>query len=160
MNDIYETVKVVSSLRIVPCTIKAAKHFVSENHRHHKPPQGGLFAVGVERNGNLCGVAIVGRPVSRMLDDGLTAEVTRLCTDGSKNACSILYGAVRRAAKALGYQQLITYILEGECGTSLKASGWTMVSAQCGGGTWSRPSRKRGDKAPLCKKQRWAVTFL
>lgn len=97
---------------------------------------------------------MVGRPVSRMLDDGKTAEVIRLATDGTRNACSFLYSAARKASKAMGYKKLITYILESEPGTSLKACGFVFVRS-AGGGSWSRPSRKRDDKAPVEKKQLW-----
>lgn len=97
---------------------------------------------------------MVGRPVSRMLDDGYTAEVIRLATNGAKNACSFLYGAARRAALAMGYRRIITYILESETGKSLVAAGWKFVRL-AGGGSWSRPSRKRTDQAPLVTKQLW-----
>lgn len=97
------------------------------------------------------GVAVVGRPVARMLQDGFTAEVTRLCTDGTRNACSMLYSACWRAAKALGYRKMITYILNTEPGTSLKAAGWKVIGER-GGGSWSVPSRPRVDNHPLQRK--------
>src|SRR5688572_24232208 len=102
-------------------TLTKAFDFVTKHHRHHKRPQGGLFAVGcaVDGHDEPCGVAIIGRPVSRMADDGWTVEVTRLCTDGSRNACSMLYRAAWRAARALGYRRLITYTLPEEGGASL-----------------------------------------
>lgn len=100
-------------------------------------------------------MVIVGRPVSRHLDDGWTAEVTRLCTDGSRNACSLLYAAAWRACRAMGYQRLITYILDSEPGTSLRAAGWTVVG-QTKAQSWSRPSRARLDQ-PLQTKLRWEV---
>jgi L-amino acid N-acyltransferase YncA len=141
-------------LKLKPCTITAAKAYIKEFHRHHKPPVSGLFAVGVEKEGVLVGVAVIGRPVARMLSDGYTAEVTRLCTDGSKNACSMLYQAAWRACRALGYRRLITYILGSEPGTSLKAAGWKCVG-EAGGGSWSRKGRERKDEHPLEKKTRW-----
>lgn len=125
----------VARLRVVPCTIKAAQAYVREVHRHHRPPQGGLFAVGVSVDGALVGVAIVGRPVARML----------------------LYGAARRAARALGYRRLITYTLATEPGTSLRAAGW-QCDGEAGGGSWSRPSRDRKDHHPTAVKVRWQVT--
>ena len=144
------------SLRAEPCTITDAKRFVKRFHRHHKPPQGGLFAVAASSDGTLVGVAIVGRPVARLLQDGYTAEVTRLATDGTKNACSFLYAACWRAARALGYQKLITYILDTEPGTSLTAAGFKCVG-KAGGGTWDRPTcnRDRVDKHPLQGKLRF-----
>lgn len=143
-------------LTLVPITIGDASVYVKQKHRHHKPPQGGLFAVAcaIECEDVPCGVAIVGRPVARMLDDGWTAEVTRLCTDGSRNACSMLYGAAWRACRALGYRRLITYTLPEEGGASLRASGAKLIG-EAGGGSWGVPSRPRVDKHPLQKKLRW-----
>ena len=146
-------------LMVVPCTLTEALAFVRQHHRHHIPPQGGLFAVGVAYEGGkeIVGVAIVGRPVARMLDDGWNVEVTRLCVlDGVKNACSMLYGACWRAARALGYRKAITYILNSEKGTSLKAAGWTCIG-EAGGGSWGCKSRPRVDKHPLQRKFKWEV---
>jgi hypothetical protein len=140
-----------------PLSFKAACGYIAEHHRHHKPPQGMKFAIGAEKDGLLVGVVIVGRPVSRMLDDGHTAEVTRLCSNGLKNVCSFLYSAARRAALAMGYTKVITYILASETGASLRAAGWKFIR-MAGGGSWSRPSRGRTDKAPLEEKQLWQTT--
>jgi hypothetical protein len=102
-------------IQIVPMTLRRAAAFVAETHRHHRPPQGGLFAVGAAIDGDVIGVAICGRPVSRLLAaDPATIEITRLATDGSRNACSALYGAAWRAARALGYRRAITYTLASE----------------------------------------------
>lgn len=122
-----------------------ANAFVARLHRHHKPVVGHLFSIGAAEAGKLVGVAIIGRPVSRMRDDGITAEVTRLCTDGTKDACSFLYGASARAAFALGFKRIGTYILASEPGTSLMAANWRLIG-QTKGGSWSRPSRGRDDK--------------
>ena len=141
--------------KIHPTTISKAKEFVRLHHRHHGPPVSGLFAASVLEDEETVGVVIVGRPVARMLQDGVTAEVTRLCVlEGHKNACSMLYAAAWRACRALGYQRLVTYILDSEPGTSLKAAGWKIVGS-AGGGSWSRPSRKRVDKHPTQFKFRW-----
>lgn len=123
-------------LRIVPCTYATARDFVAENHRHNKPPVGHKFSIGVIDANKLCGVAMVGRPVSRHLDDGFTLEVNRCCTDGTYNACSMLYGAAWRAAVALGYRRLITYTRASESGTSLRASGWH-CDGKAGGTHWT-----------------------
>ncbi len=120
---------------------------MADHHRHHKPVVGHRFSIGAVLGGELVGVAIVGRPVARMRDDGLTVEITRLCTDGTKNACSFLYGACARAAFALGFKRIGTYILATEPGTSLTATGWRMIG-ETKGGSWSRPSRGRTDKHP------------
>jgi hypothetical protein len=128
-----------------------ANAFVAEHHRHHRPVVGHLFSLGAVLGDKIVGVAIVGRPVSRMRDDGVTAEVTRLCTDGTKNACSFLYGAAARAAFALGFQRIGTYILSTEPGTSLTATGWRLIGER-GGGSWSVPSRPRVDKHPTQTK--------
>jgi hypothetical protein len=115
-------------LTIVPITVRRAASFVSEHHRHHFPPQGSKFALGVaDEAGQLCGVIMVGRPVARHLDDGLTAEVNRSATDGTANANSALYGAAWRVCQAMGYRKLITYTQEGESGASLRGAGWQMV---------------------------------
>ena len=142
-------------LEIVPCTLRAANTYVKENHRHHKPPQGARFALAVaDESGELRGVAMVGTPVARMLNDGWTAEVVRVATDGCPNACSALYGAAWRAARALGYKRLITYTLQEEGGASLRGAGWTCIG-EAGGGSWSRKSRPRVDEHPLQVKMRW-----
>lgn len=148
-----------AGLKLYPITLKAANEFVAMHHRHHKPTQGHKFSIAcLHPMGGICGVVIVGRPVARMLDDGVTAEVTRLCTDGTTNACSILYAAAVRASKAMGYRKVITYILESESGASLKASGWKYEKA-AGGGTWDRPNigRQRTDKHPIERKQLWSA---
>jgi len=141
-------------LRIVPCTIGDARAYVRQYHRHHPPPVSGLFAVAVAEGERIRGVAVVGRPVARGLDDGWTAEVTRVATDGVKNGCSMLYGAAWRAARALGWQRLVTYTLETEPGTSLRAAGWRAVG-EVRGRSWSCKSRPRVDRHPTQAKIRW-----
>jgi hypothetical protein len=136
------------TLRAAPLAFDVAAAFVREHHRHHTPPQGHKFSIGAMDEEQLVGVVIVGRPVARRRDDGLTLEVTRLCTDGHRNACSFLYGAAARAAFALGYQRIGTYILKSEPGTSLKAAGWKLI-AETPGRSWSVPSRPRNDKHPI-----------
>ena len=145
------------SLILVPCSISEAKVFIRENHRHHNPPVSGLFAVACSNGKKIVGVAIVGRPVARMLQDGFTAEVTRLCTDSTTHVASKLYAACWRAARALGWKKLITYILKDEAGISLKAAGWKCLG-ECGGGSWSCKSRPRIDKHPLQKKIKWEIS--
>jgi hypothetical protein len=137
----------MNKLRHVRIKLPEANAFVAVHHRHHKPVIGHLFSIGAVIDDQLVGVAIVGRPVARMRDDGVTAEVTRLCTDGTRNACSFLYGASARAAFALGFQRIGTYILASETGTTLKAAGWREIG-RTSGGSWSRPSRGRDDKHP------------
>lgn len=118
------------SVQIVPCTLREAGEFVANFHRHNKPPQGGLFAVGASDGQSLVGVAVVGRPVARHMQDGTTVEVTRCCVvDGApKGTPSALYGAAWRAAKALGWRRLITYTLQAESGASLRGAGWKVVA--------------------------------
>ncbi len=141
-------------LNITPIELAEANAFVAQHHRHHRPAVGHKFSIAVSDNGKVRGVAIVGRPVSRMLDDGWTLEVNRVATDGAKNACSMLYGAAWRAAKAMGYRKLITYTLPEEGGASLRAAGWRMIG-QRGGGSWSRETRPRVDTHPLQTKLLW-----
>lgn len=143
-------------LHLVPLTQAEAKAFIRQHHRHHIPPVGSIFQIGVAKDGKVVAVATVGRPVARMLQDGYTAEVTRLASDGTKNACSMLYSACWRAARAMGYRRLITYILDSEPGTSLRAAGFRFVG-RCGGGSWSCPSRPRVDKHPTVVKRRYEV---
>lgn len=138
-------------LRHIRIGLDEANAFVAAHHRHHKPVVGHLFSLGASVGDQIVGVAIVGRPVSRFRDDGLTAEVTRLCTDGTRNACSFLYGASARAAFALGFKRIGTYILASEPGTSLTGTGWRMIG-ETPGRSWSVPSRPRVDKHPLQKK--------
>jgi len=144
-------------LELRPVSFRAAAAFVQHHHRHHPPPPGSKFCIGAAVAERLVGVAIVGRPVARHLDDGWTLEVTRCCTDGTPNACSCLYGAARRAARALGYRRLVTYTLVSEPGASLKASGW-QVSGKTKGGRWNCPSRPRADTHPIGPKRRWEVS--
>jgi len=141
-------------LFIIPCELDDANEFVQRHHRHHQPVQGHKFSIAAMNDDRIVGVAIVGRPVARLLDNGLTLEVTRVATDGTRNACSALYGACRRATFALGYKRLITYTLPEEGGSSLRASGWKTLG-EAGGGTWNRKARPRIDKHPTQKKILW-----
>lgn len=138
-------------LTLFPCELAEANAFVGAHHRHHQPVIGHKFSLLAAIGDKPVGVAIVGRPVARSRDDGVTLEVTRLCTDGTKNACSFLYGASARAAFALGYKRIGTYILASESGASLKASGWRLIS-EVKGRSWSCDSRPRIDKHPLQNK--------
>lgn len=138
-------------LEIVPIKQDEAFEFVAKYHRHHKKPVGSIFQIACAQNNKIVGVVIVGRPVARRLDNGYTLEVNRLCTDGTKNACSMLYSAAWRVAKALGWKRLITYILSSENGSSLYASNWKLLGER-GGGTWNVPSRPRVDKHDIQKK--------
>jgi hypothetical protein len=143
-------------MRLIPVTLKQANEFVKAHHRHHGPVTGWKFGVGLEDEGQLVGVAIAGRPVSRMTqqNEPQTIEVTRVCTIGHKNAPSMLYGAISRAAFALGYTKVITFTLPEESGTSLRAAGARNVGSTSGG-SWSRPSRRRQDDHPLQAKLKW-----
>ena len=136
------------ALTLAPISFEDAADFVRRHHRHHTPPVGHKFSIAALDEGELVGVVIVGRPVSRHRDDGMTLEVTRLCTTGAKNACSFLYGAAARAAFALGYARIGTYILKREAGTTLAAAGWKLI-AETPGRSWSVPSRPRDDKHPI-----------
>ena len=147
----------VAQLRVIPMNLDEANAMVSRLHRHHSPMPGAKFCLGVADAGKVVGVAIVGRPVARMLDDGWTLEVNRCCTDGTRNACSMLYGAAWRAAKALGYRKLITYTLPEEGGASLRGAGWKCLGER-GGGSWSREDRPRVDTHPLQIKLAWEVS--
>ena len=140
-------------MEITPITFEEANAFVAKFHRHHKPMQGCKFCVAVSEEDKVVGVAIVGRPVARLLDNGWTLEVNRCCTDGTKNACSMLYSSAWKAAKALGYKRLITYTLPEEGGASLRASNWKCIGLK-GGGNWNVKSRPRIDTDELLRGQK------
>lgn len=144
------------SLSVVPMTLREARAYVDQVHRHHRAPQGGLFAIGASDGEQIVGVVIVGKPVARMLADGWTCEVTRLASDGSRNVCSMLYRAAWRAGRAMGYRRLVTYTLPEEGGSSLRAAGFALIG-EAGGGSWSRPSRPTVDTHPLQVKLRWEL---
>jgi hypothetical protein len=132
------------SLHLVPVAFRDACGFVQMWHRHHAPPVGCKFCLGVADDGGvLRGVAIVGRPVVRHFDDGLTLEVTRTATDGTANVNSKLYGAAWQVAKNLGYGRLITYTQAGESGASLRGAGWRTVAERRARAGWTCPSRPR-----------------
>jgi len=142
------------TLELQPITLKEAYFFIDQHHRHHKAPVGAKFAIGVNDGQKVVGVIVIGRPVSRHLDDTWTAEVSRCCTDGTRHAPSKLYAAAWRATRAMGYKRLVTYTLETEPGTSLKAAGWKLIG-QAGGGSWSRTERPRIDHYPTGQKLLW-----
>jgi len=138
---------------IRPITLKEANEFVNKNHRHHKGTVGCKFSIGLYECNKLIGVAICGRPVSRHLDNGEICEINRLCTYGGSNACSQLYGACARIAQNMGYKKIITYILQSESGTSLRASNFT-CEGKAGGTHWTG-KRSRGQDIPSEMKTRW-----
>ena len=142
-------------LSLHPISFADAAAFVGLYHRHHRPPTGHKFSIAAYDGDRLCGVVMVGRPVSRYLDDGETLEVNRLCTDGARNACSMLYGAAARAAKALGYRRIFTYTLETESGASLRASNWH-CDGPAGGPNWTG-ERYRQTELFAEKKTRWSL---
>lgn len=144
-------------LQLVPMTLREANAFVAMHHRHHKPARGCISVVAVSDGEAIRGVAIIGRPVARMLQDGWTAEVVRCCTDGARNACSMLYGAAWRAVRALGYKRLITYTLPEEGGSAMRATGMRLIG-EAGGGSWDRKERPRVDDHPTQAKLRWEIT--
>lgn len=140
-------------MHLVPISVRDATAFVAEHHRHHDPPRGAIFAVA--ESSSVQGVAMVGRPVARLLQDEWTAEVTRVAVrEGARNACSMLYAACWRACRAMGYRRLITYTLAEETGVSVKAAGFRLV-AETRGGSWDRAPRPRVDTHPAQSKLRW-----
>ena len=142
-------------MKIIPINLKQASEFISKYHRHHQPTVGCKFSIGlINEKKELIGCAVCGRPVSRYLDDGLTCEINRLCViDGYKNACSMLYGACCRTAKSMGYKLIITYILESENGSSLKASNF--ICDGIAGGTHWTGIRNKNQQIPNQMKKRW-----
>ena len=138
-------------IEIRETTLREANAYVEELHRHHGKVVGHKWSLAAYKDGRLCGVAIVGRPTGRYLDNGSTLEVTRLCTDGTRNACSALYAACARRAKREGYAKIITFILQSEPGTSLRAAGWTLEAAKP-----VQLSLFPSKQPPAEYKQRWA----
>lgn len=137
----------MSRLRTVPVSFADAVDFVATWHRHNVPPVGHKFSIGVVDDDDvLRGVAMIGRPVARSYDDGLTLEVNRTATDGTSNANSHLYGAAWRAAKALGYRRLITYTQAEESGASLRGAGWRVIAHRPPRPGWNVPSRPRENR--------------
>ena len=151
-----ETAPAGTALQLQPITLAEANAFIRAHHRHHGPVVGWRFGIAVNDGERVVGVVTVGRPVSRVIQgrEPYTLEVTRCCTDGTRHAASMLYGAAWRAARALGYRRLITYTLATEAGTSLRADGWRSLY-ETAGGSWSRPSRPRVDTHPLGQKTLW-----
>ena len=145
------------TLELQPITYREACDFIRKHHSHHLPPQGHKFSLAVNDSNKIVGIAVIGRPVARHLDDGWTAEVTRCCTDGTKHVASKLYAAAWRAARAMGYKRLITYTLKEERGTSLIAAGWKVIG-KTDGGTWHRKDRPRIDKHPTGQKTLWEAS--
>lgn len=132
----------MTPFEVRPVTFRQACAFVAELHRHNKPPRGHKFSVGLFAAGEIVGVAMAGRPVARAFDDGLTLEINRTCTDGTKNANSMLYGACRRAAFAMGYKRCITYSQADECGSSLRGAGFVRVKELPPRAGWADSSQK------------------
>ena len=146
--------KLKADLEIRPITFREACSFIDRHHRHHRATVGHKFSIGLFDNNQLVGVAVCGRPVSRHLDNGTTCEVNRLCTDGTRNACSMLYGACCRIAREMGYKKIITYILESENGASLRAGNF--INDGIAGGThWTGKRSKKTQTAPHEMKTRW-----
>lgn len=145
-------------MRLCPVTLAEAKAFVAEHHRHSVPPLGWRFGVGLDDNGVLVGVAMLGRPVARGLDNGLIIEALRVCTIGHKNACTMLYGACRKMAAAAGYDTLVTYTRDDEPGSSLRAAGFRRV-ATVKGRSWDTPSRRRSDRDERVSRVRWEIAL-
>jgi hypothetical protein len=133
------------TLDLRPVSLREARAFVAAHHRHNVAPRGWKFGVGLWQDDALVSVGIAGRPVARALDDGLTVEITRVCTLGQRNAASRLYGALCRAAAALGYRRAVTYNLASESGVSLRAAGFVLVEILGHRETWATPSRPRQD---------------
>ena len=140
-------------MKIVPITFNYAKHFVQTYHRHNPNVTGCKFCIGCQDGDEIVGVAICGRPVSRYLDNGRTLEINRVCTNGAKNVCSILYGACCRIAREMGYEKVITYTLQSENGASVKASNF-ICDGEAGGTHWTG-KRDRGQQIPNEMKVRW-----
>lgn len=145
-------------LELVPATLEDAQEFCDRLHRHHVPSVGHKFSIGAAMpNGKFYAIVTVGRPVAGGNQDGWTLEATRLTTDDTPNACSMLYSAAWRAARALGYRRLGTYTLKSENGASLRAAGWRVLH-EVKGRSWNCKSRPRVDKHPTLDKLYWIAS--
>lgn len=157
------------SLEIRPITFKTTSEYIEKYHRHNGKTVGCKFVIGCFDGDKMVGVAVCGRPISRHYDDGRTLEINRVCTDGTLNACSKLYGASCRIAKDMGYKKVITYTLVTEDGASLKASNFK-CEGKAGGIEWTgerNPNNKEyrqmllfpEKEKPHVMKQRWVREF-
>lgn len=157
VDELVARVRSAPALELVPgVPLREANAFILKHHRHHGEERGCFFCIGASDGSKIVGVAIVGRPKARESQDGYTAEVTRLATDGTRNACSILYAAAWRACRAMGFRRLVTYTLPEEGGASLRGAGWRCLGER-GGGTWSRKDRPRVDTHPTQIKLGWVA---
>lgn len=146
-------------MRVRPTTLKETNKLVDAIHRHHKPCVGHRFSLKLEDDcGVVHAVVICGRPVARMVDHETVLEISRCASDGTSNAISMLYGAVCRAAKAMGFEKVQTYTLPEEGGASMKASGFSFAGV-CGGGNWNRGQesthKNRRVDQPMGEKWKW-----
>ena len=145
-------------LKVIPLTLEQANYWISVWHRHHFPVVGHRFSIGCHLDSSMVGVCVVGRPVARLSNQNQIAEVTRLATNGTPNACSILYAASARACRAMGYSKIQTFILDSEPGISLRASGWSVEGLTGGGDGWQSRTNRRKDQ-PTCVKTKWSKQF-
>lgn len=158
MADFYPEYEKFETL-LTPVSFRQACSFINEHHRHHMAPQGMKFALGLSNGERLIGVLTAGRPVSRHRDNGYTLEVTRLCVNKAYiHSCSKLYAAARRVAREMGYHSLITYTLDEESGTSLRAAGFQLLGKSLGG-SWNSLGRQRVDKHPIGQKKYWMLNI-
>jgi hypothetical protein len=144
-------------MKSIPLNLDEAGDYVKKHHRHNDPPTRSKFAIGAVKEGQLVGVAIAGRPIARLLNDGKTLEIIRVCTDGTFNANSFLYSRVKKIALLMGYEKVITYTLQEESGASLKAIG-AQIEAEVQPGKWNRKGRPRRNQEVYSKlKWRWKL---
>ncbi len=144
-------------MKVIPLSLRQANDFISKFHRHNKPVQGCKFCIGAQKANKIVGVAVVGRPVARLLDDGLTAEITRVCTNGTRNVNSFLYAHCAKICKLMGFNRIITYTLEEESGASLRAIG-AKPEAFVEPSSWDRKNRHRNEQSVYQKRKiRWSL---
>jgi hypothetical protein len=142
-------------MELRPISIRDAGRVVREWHRHLDAPQGARFAVAAWKDDRLVGVALVGNPIARLAMNGTTAEVIRVATDGTENACSFLYSRAKRAAQALGFTRVVTKTLPEESGASLRAVG-AVATGTTRAQQWDRENRRR-KQHPQAPKLRWEL---
>ena len=151
----------MAGLRVRPITLREANAVVENLHRHHKPTRGHRFSIcAIDESDQIVAVAIASRPVARQSGHhNAVLEVTRMCSDGTPNACSFLYGAMARIGKQMGYHKIQTYTLAEEIGTTLRAAGWILEAISKGGAWIHTDGKQRREDQPQGAKHRW-VRYL
>lgn len=151
------------SFKVIPISIKDANAFVIRHHRHNSKVRAAKYCIAALKNNTIVGVLVASIPNSRLLNDRLTIEFVRVCTDGTKNAISFLVSKGRRIAQSMGYQKIITYTLQEEYGASMKASGFIIEYKQKRINNWNNAHGRQRETLLLFEnklKCRWSINLI